>query len=481
MNRPNEMSPARDKSHYQSPLRTLVILGLSLFAAEYVVMHALPFFPQFRPWIHYLLDSTLMILLSFPALYYLVLRPLRQHLREHQRNATELRRQREQLEKEIEVRRSAEKELMEAELRYRTVADFTHDWEYWVGQDGAFRYCSPSCERITGYSAAEFIADPMLLHRIVHPEDSATWQAHHCDGFQGPPSQMVQFRIRKKDGSGAWVEHACQTVSGPEGAFLGIRANNRDITLRRISEMESQRLREELARVTRITTAGQLSASLAHELSQPLAAIRCNALAAEQLLTSGAMDLHEIRAALKDIQADSERAGRVIQRLRAWFKKSSHARNALQVNDVVQETVGLLHSELVLKGITLQLALDPLLPEVWGNRVELQQVVLNLAMNALEAMAHLEPGQRLLRISTWRGDSARVHTAVHDCGSGIPEAMRNRLFEPFVTTKSAGMGMGLAISQTIIEAHGGRLRAKNNPDRGATFEIILPAYDGATA
>jgi PAS domain S-box-containing protein len=401
-------------------------------------------------------------------------------LRVRERTA-ELRQSNAQLRQEIEVRRQTERELTEAQLNYRTVAEFTYDWEYWEAPDFRLNYCSPSCERITGYSAQEFMAEPGLLQQIVHPDDADLWQKHRQKTLAATGHRVVQFRIRKKDGSTCWLEHAWQPVEGLDGMFLGLRASNRDITDRKEEEMQTQQLREELAHVTRVTTAGQLAASLAHELNQPLTAIHCNAQTAEKLLAADPPNVAEVREALADIAHDSERAGAVIQRLRALFKKSAREHGVLDINEVIQETLDLLRSEFVLKGIAPTVHLEPALPKVLGNRVELQQVVLNLVVNALEAMAEIPSAARHLHIRTDRENPAALRASFRDFGPGIAESQLSRLFEPFFTTKASGMGMGLTISQSILEAHGGSLRAVNNPDRGATFHLTLPIHPGEHA
>jgi len=393
-----------------------------------------------------------------------------------QERTAELRQANEQLQREIEVRRQTERELTETELRYRTVADFTHGWEYWEAPEGALRYCSPSCEGITGYSAREFMADPSLLQQIVHPEDADIWQKHQLEARTGPRAGMVEFRVCQKEGGIRWVEHACQPVLGDDGRFLGVRASNRDVTQRRAVEAETQRLREELTHVTRVTTAGQLAASLAHELNQPLTAIRCNAQTGQDLLAATPPNVAEVRETLADIASDSERAGEVIRRLRALFNKTGHERTVLQINEIIEETLNLLRSEFVLKGTCIRLHLEPALPEVLGDRIALQQVVLNLIVNALEAMVEVPPALRTLHISTGQESPAMIRASFRDFGPGIPEPQLSRLFEPFFTTKPNGMGMGLAIAQSIIEAHSGGLRAVNNPDRGATVHLTLPIH-----
>lgn len=382
-----------------------------------------------------------------------------------------------ELGQEIEIRRQAEQQLIEAELRYRTVAEFTHDWEYWETPEYVLRYCSPSCQRITGYSAQEFIANPRLLQQIVYPEDAGIWREYRETSLSAPEPRVVQFRIRKKDGSVRWLEHAWQPVLGKDGVFMGIRASNRDITDRKEEELKTQRLREQLAHVSRVTTAGQLAASLAHELNQPLTAILCNAKAAERLLEFNPPYLKEVQEALGDIRSDTQRAGGVIKRLRALFNKTGQERTLLHFEELLQETLGLLRSEFVLRGVSPQVEVEPNLPGIMGNRIELQQVALNLAVNALEAMMDSSPASRRLHISTCRQDLGMMRASFRDLGPGIPEAHLSRLFEPFFTTKPDGMGMGLAICQTIIEAHGGRLWAVNNPERGATFHFTLPIHN----
>jgi PAS domain S-box-containing protein len=390
----------------------------------------------------------------------------------------ELRQTNDQLRREIEVRRLTEQELSEAELRYRTVADFTYDWEYWKTPEGLLLYCSPSCERVTGYTNLELAVSPELLAQIIHPHDRDNWQRHEREAMAHPALRSIVFRIQRKDKELRWIEHTCQPVIGSQGEFLGLRASNHDVTERKQAEMDMQQLRKELAHVTRVTTAGQLAASLAHELNQPLTAIRCNAETAERLLATAPPNVAEAREALDDIERDSERAGGVIQGLRALFNKTSHERSVVQINDIIYGTLDLLRSEFALKGITAEVHLEPTLPKVLGNRIELQQVVLNLVANAIDAMSECETGLHHLNIATVCEGSREIHVSVGDSGPGIQVQPISRLFEPFFTTKTSGMGMGLAISQSILVAHGGSLGAVNNPDRGATFHFTLPVHHG---
>ena len=391
---------------------------------------------------------------------------------------SELSRSNANLEQEISVRQWVQRELEAAELCYRTVANFTHDWEYWETPEHTLRYCSPSCERITGYSAGEFNANPALLEQIIHPDDAALWLSHREDGRTLRESRIIQFRICRKDRTVAWLEHVGQPVLGEDGTDLGIRGSNRDITDRIEKDLQNQRLRDELSNVGRVTTAGQLAASLAHELRQPLTAILCNVRATQQMLKSGNLDIAEVREALADIGADGERAGGVIRNLQAMFNKSAAEHRSISINALLQETVDLLRSEFVLQRVFVCLDFGAELPGVLGNHVELQQVILNLIFNAVEAMGTISNSVRRIHIRTRLENLALVHVSIQDSGPGIPEVQLSRMFEPFVTTKPSGMGMGLAICRTIIEAHGGRLWAANSPEGGAILEVVLQGQTG---
>jgi PAS domain S-box-containing protein len=386
----------------------------------------------------------------------------------------------ERLSEEIRVRLQAERLLRETELQYRTVANFTYDWEYWKTPQGTLSYCSPSCERVTGYTAQELKDDPELLRRLVFPEDQLHWDEHARAELEQRGFCEIQFRIQRRNGETRWIDHSCRAVTGSQGEFLGIRASNRDVTERKHNEMEMQRLREELNRFSRITAAGQLAASIAHEMTQPLGAALCNAQAAETWLTGNDLDLPAARDALKDIQADCRRAGAVIQRLRSLYQKGELEMAPIQLNDVIRETIELLNSELVFQEVKVKLQLEPRLWRTLGNQVELRQVVLNLLMNAIEAMAGCDPGDKHLSISTWSESPDTVRLSVSDSGPGLGREEAERAFEPFYTTKPTGMGMGLAISRSIVEGHRGRLWVVNNNGGGASFHLSLPAVSGAS-
>ena len=249
---------------------------------------------------------------------------------------------------------------------------------------------------------------------------------------------------------------------------------------RRRSEMDGQRLRQDLAHVGRVSTMGELTASLAHELNQPLTAILSNAQAAQRILASDKGDLGEIREILGDIVEDDKRAGEVIHRLRGFLKKSNTELAALDIGELVSQVARLVSSDAIIRNVAIRLDLAPGLPPVCGDRVQLQQVILNLLMNGLDAMRESGEGERALVLRTVGGGAASVVVAVEDSGVGIDEADLDHVFHAFYTTKADGLGMGLAIARSIVEAHGGHLEARNNPECGATFAFTLPVIKGTS-
>ncbi len=243
---------------------------------------------------------------------------------------------------------------------------------------------------------------------------------------------------------------------------------------RKQGELETQRLRQELTHIGRVSALGELTASLAHELNQPLTAILSNAQAAQRLLAVDVIDLEEVREILSDIVADDKRAAAVIHRLRRLLKKGDLDFVSLDVNEVVGEVAWLVKSDALTRHVSMSLELAPDLPCVLGDRVQLQQVVLNLVLNGLEALRPPGAGARTLVIRTARDGGAAVMVEVQDSGTGIDEKETDRIFEPLYTTKPEGLGMGLAIARTIVDAHGGRVMAANNDHGGATVRFTLP-------
>ena len=248
-----------------------------------------------------------------------------------------------------------------------------------------------------------------------------------------------------------------------------------DVTRRRQAEDEARRQREVLAHTLRITTLGELAASLAHEINQPLAAIVTNAQATTRLLDAGSAMTQDVRAALRDIAADGKRASEIIRRLRALFRKEQVPLRPLNVNELTAEALSLVDGDLARKAIEIRSAYDPALPPVPVDPVQIQQVILNLVINASEAIAAANDGPRVITVATAPRATDRVEISVADTGVGAARDELERMFEPFVTTKSDGLGMGLAISRSIVQAHGGKIWATVNADRGLTMHIEVPA------
>jgi len=268
-----------------------------------------------------------------------------------------------------------------------------------------------------------------------------------------------------------WFAMSVVPLNRPEG---GAVVSHTDVTERKRAELELQRSRQELAHFTRVSTMGELSASLAHELSQPLTGILTNAQAAQRFLDVTPPDLGELRTIVSDIISDDKRAGEVIQRLRDLLRKDVPHQLVLDLNALIRDVARLLSSDALIRNVTITLDLDPRPLTVTGDRVQLQQVVLNLLVNAMEAMADGAEGDGSIVVRTQYTDVEAVHVAVQDAGPGLREGTHDLVFEPFYTTKPAGMGMGLSIAKSLIEAHGGVIWAANNPGRGVTVHFAMP-------
>ncbi len=242
---------------------------------------------------------------------------------------------------------------------------------------------------------------------------------------------------------------------------------------RRQAELEVQRLRQDLAHVGRVSAMGELTASLAHELNQPLTAILNNAQAAQRFLAADVVNLDELREIVSDIVADDKRAAELIRQTRRLLGKGGLEHTALALNETVADVARIVRGDAIMRNVSIRLDLAAALPPVRGDRLQLQQVVLNLVLNGLDAMQEAGPGDRVLVITT-ASDGPAVRVSVRDSGVGIDGQNVDRMFQPLYTTKAEGLGMGLAIANSIVIAHGGRLGACNNPDGGATFHFTLP-------
>ena len=291
-----------------------------------------------------------------------------------------------------------------------------------------------------------------------------------------PPNSIVRFRPPSLWEEYRWTIVGALFIFALQAAMIGGLLLQR--TRRRRAEADLQRNREELAHVTRVSTVGELTTSVAHELNQPLGAILSNAEAAEMFLAAEPPALDEVRDILADIRKDDQRASEVIRRMRDLLRKHDLALQSIEINDAVEEVLKLLSVDAFARKVAMKFERTADLPRVRCDPVHFQQVVLNLVLNSMEAMAGLLEENRQVVVRTGPGDNGTVKIAVADSGPGIPTDKLPKLFEPFFTTKKAGMGMGLSIARTILEAHHGQIWAENNSGAGATFYFTVPVDEG---
>jgi signal transduction histidine kinase len=291
-----------------------------------------------------------------------------------------------------------------------------------------------------------------------------------------PPNSIVRFRQPSVWEQYRWYILGALFIFALQGAMIGSLLLQR--TRRRRVELELQRNREELAHVARLSTAGELTASVAHELNQPLGAILSNAEAAEMFLKADPPALDEVRDILADIRKDDQRASEVIRRMRSLLRKQELAPRSIEINEAVEEVLKLLSIDASARKVAMKFEKTADLPRVWCDPVHFQQVVLNLVLNGMEVMAELHDEKRLIVVRTGPVANGTVKVAVADSGHGIPVDRLPRLFEPFFTTKKEGMGMGLSIARTIVEAHHGKIWVENNSETGATFCFTVPVDEG---
>ena len=290
------------------------------------------------------------------------------------------------------------------------------------------------------------------------------------------PTETDQLLLSVAANEAATAFQSARLICERRQAEEALRTARDDLEMKVVERTEElRRMSAELARVTRVTTLGELAASIAHEINQPLTAIRANAAASLNWLAHPTPNLAHVGEAVADIVTDAHRAGDVIQRIRQLATKTDPEMRRLNMNDVIEDVVALVRSEVNKHRASLGVALASALPSVMGDRVQLQQVLINLVMNGVEAMHAVSDRPRELLIRTSVHDESQVLVAVQDSGAGLDPRHADQLFDAFFSTKPAGMGLGLSISRSIIEAHGGRLWATSNQTHGATFHFALPA------
>jgi PAS domain S-box-containing protein len=398
---------------------------------------------------------------------------------------TELAAANEALRKEIADRKHAEEDLRISEEKDRVIVEAANDAVITMDEKGAILLANPATRRIFGYDPVEIVGKPMtmLMPEMMRKLHENGFRRYLTTGKRHLNWQGVEVTAQRKDGQEFPVEVSFgELTSDGHKLFTGFI---RDISERkqaedrlRASERNLQTTQAELARVSRLTTMGELAASIAHEVNQPLTGVINNGSACLRLLANNNLEPDVLRRALEGIIADGTRASTVLARIRAFIKKEPAEKSELDINEVIQEVLVVLAGRELYENQVLpdhQLKTD--LPSVLADRVQLQQVLLNLIMNGIEAMAAVSDRPRLLGVQSRIDESGDVLVAVSDSGTGFGLEL-DRVFNPFFTTKANGMGMGLSISRSLVESHGGRLWAAPNSPHGAVFSFTLPATGG---
>jgi PAS domain S-box-containing protein len=378
---------------------------------------------------------------------------------------------------EISRRQRTEEDLRRSEAYLGEAQRLSHtgSWALDVAT-GQFIHSSEEHHRLFGFDPREGIPVWKDWARRVHREDrEGTWDRIRR-GISERTDFELDYRTVNPDGTIKYVHALGHPVFNAAGDLVEFVGTSIDVTQRRRAEEARLDAQNQLAHVHRVTAMGQLAASIAHEVNQPIAATVTNAQAALRWLDRRPADLQEVRQALARIAKDGHRAAEVIDEIRALIKKAPPRKDRLEINGAIHEVIALTRGEAVKNGVSVQTELIDGLPLIEGDRVQLQQVILNLIINAFEAMSGISEGVRELLISTRKAEPDGVLVAVRDSGPGLAPATLERLFESFYTTKPGGLGLGLSICRSIIEAHGGRLWACANVPCGAIFQFTVPAH-----
>jgi PAS domain S-box-containing protein len=376
---------------------------------------------------------------------------------------------------DISERKRAEQALRESEERWKAVFENNPTMYFMVDESGTTISVNPFGAEQLGFAIDELIGHPVL--DLFHEEDREAVERNTAICFERR-GQTMSWEARKvrNNGEVIWVRETARVMLIKDQPVALIVCE--DITERKRVSEALREIEMALAHANRVATMGQLTASIAHEVNQPIGAARNNAAAALRFLSGNPPDLEEVREALGCVVKDTDRAGDIVDRVRALIKKTPPRNARFDVNDAINELIALTRSEVVEKGVMVRLRLAEGLSQVRGDRVQLQQVVLNLILNAVEAMSSIQDAPRELSISTERRRADEVLVAVRDSGPGIDPEHLERVFDSFYTTKPSGMGLGLSICRSIVDAHGGRLWADANEPGGVAFQFTLPAANG---
>jgi PAS domain S-box-containing protein len=390
------------------------------------------------------------------------------------------------------ARKRADRIVRESEGRFRLLADSAPVMVWMSGPAKLCNYLNQRWLDFTGRSMQLELGNGWS--EDVHPDDLQRCLETYVRAFDACQEFRMEYRLRRFDGEYRWILETGVPRFESDGTFEGYIGSCIDITeQKRVEETlreqeerlhlllnaeeETRRLREQLARVTRVSMMGEMSASIAHEVSQPLCAIVSNAQTLQRMLSRGGFVLEELLEALADITHDAQRASSVIARIRGLVQNRPVQRTRVDLNELTKEMVGLMGRELSRRNVGVTLELVPRLPPVLVDGVQIQQVILNFMTNAMDAMDEVPINRRALVIRSTTDETKAVTVAVQDTGVGLEAQNLDRVFEPFFTTKDGGTGLGLAICKSIIETHGGRIGADASPGQGAVFHFTLPARE----
>jgi two-component system sensor kinase FixL len=371
-----------------------------------------------------------------------------------------------------------EEALREFEERVVLAAEAAHlgVWELDTATNDV--WMSDSARALFQFDSQMPLNDAALQNR-VHPEDRALRDStiKRAIGTQG--EYEIEYRLLLPDGNLRWIHGRGRCVTRESGKGTRLIGVSIDITPQKLAETEALQQREELGHLSRVAVMGELAASIAHELNQPLSGIISNASAGQRFIDRGDVDLGELRDLLADIVADGRRAGDVIRSVQSMVKKGAPVRQRVNLNDLIMNVVRMVSQDAVLHSCEMETLLEPNLPAIEADPIQLQQVLINLVINALDAMRDTPLGRRKVVIATERNADGAIRMSVRDYGVGISEEDRERLFDPFFTTKAKGLGMGLGIVRSIVESHGGTVATENVHGEGARFCFTLPTSGAA--
>jgi PAS domain S-box-containing protein len=422
---------------------------------------------------------------AFIAPLFLEINRSKEELRQKvEERTTQLKASNQALQIELDEREHTEKALRESEERFRTLADFTYDWEYWLSPDGSYNYITPSVERITGYQAKDFFDEPGLLERITHPEDRERLKNHIQEELNAAKAQEFIFRIFTKSGEERWIGHVCQSVFSSDGRNLGRRASNRNMTRYKQAEEEKVKLESQLRQAQKMEAIGTLAGGIAHDFNNILSPI----IMYTEITLRASTD-ENLRPYLEQVLKSSRRASDLVKQILSISRQTEQKRILMQLGPVVKESLKLLRASFP---STIEIRQDITAEGDWilADPTEIYQVVMNLCTNAAHAMADRDG---ILAVSLDTVDleeelpayannikpGAYVRLAIHDTGYGMSPKVIERIFEPYFTTKEVGQGtgLGLALVHSIVQTSNGGITISSEPGQGSTFSVYLPKIE----